>query len=283
MKVLFLGRAGCWRTTKALNHLINLGFDVSFTESLDRKSSQKVEIEAWEGDYIFCFRSLFVVPNALLEKAKLASVNFHPGPPEYPGSGCLNFALYDQKNEYGVTSHLMTKLIDDGRIIKCVRFPIRENDSVSTLLERTHDELLALFYEVTREISSKGVKFINKSLKESFSEKWDGPARKLAELNELQQITPNISEMEIDKIVRATFTEAYPTKMLLHGYEFVLKNAHKSRSRESSDYYLRNIMSGISQSELEEVLDAQSVKGVSPTVNLHGYDFVLLNGKKNTN
>ena len=283
MKVLFFGRAGCWRTTQALNYLIKLGFDVSFTESVDRKASLKGEIGSWEGDYIFCFRSLFVVPKSLLEKAKIASVNFHPAPPEYPGSGCLNFALYDQKNEYGVTSHLMTELIDDGRIIKCVRFPITENDSVSTLLERTHDELLALFYEVTREISSKGVKFINKALKESFSEKWDGPARKLAELNEMQKITSNISEMEMGKIVRATFTEAYPTKLLLHGYEFVLKNAHKSRSRESNDYYLRNIMRGISQSELDEVLDAQFIKGVQPKINLHGYDFVLLNDKKSTN
>ena len=50
----------------------------------------------WKSDYILSYRSLFILPKELIENAKYAAINFHPAPPEYTGSGCINFALYEE-------------------------------------------------------------------------------------------------------------------------------------------------------------------------------------------
>ena len=52
------------------------------------------EAKKWQGDYIISYLSRWIVPSYLLNNAKIASFNFHPASPEYPGIGCNNFALY---------------------------------------------------------------------------------------------------------------------------------------------------------------------------------------------
>ena len=102
-RILFFGRAKCTATEDLLNKLVRYGFDVTFIKSWKRGQTLQEDIYWWEGEYIVCFRSLFVLPKRLIDKASIAAINFHPAPPEYPGSGCINFALYDEVNEYGVT------------------------------------------------------------------------------------------------------------------------------------------------------------------------------------
>ena len=64
------------------------------------------------------------------KKSKTAAINFHPASPEYPGTGCNNFALYENAGEYGVTCHYMAPKADTGKIIKVKRFPVFANDDV---------------------------------------------------------------------------------------------------------------------------------------------------------
>ena len=71
----------------------------------------------WTGDYIVSYLCGWVVPQSLLDRAKVAAINFHPGPPEYPGTGCYNFALYEGATKYGVTCHHMAASVDAGAII----------------------------------------------------------------------------------------------------------------------------------------------------------------------
>src|SRR5438309_8525630 len=52
----------------------------------------------WSG--VLSFVSPWIVPRALLSRARVA-LNFHPGPVEYPGIGCYNFALYEGATTYG--------------------------------------------------------------------------------------------------------------------------------------------------------------------------------------
>ena len=97
------------------------------------KNYQKTFIGG-EGEYIVCFRSLFVLPKRLIDSASIAAINFHPAPPEYPGSGCINFALYDEVSGYGVTAHFMNELVDNGKIIEVRRFPVAPYDNLPTVL-----------------------------------------------------------------------------------------------------------------------------------------------------
>jgi methionyl-tRNA formyltransferase len=82
------------------------------------------EMKNWEGDYIVSFLSRWIVPEKVLKSAAMASINFHPAPPEYPGVGCYNFALYNEDATYGVTCHHMAPKVDSGNIIDVMRFPL---------------------------------------------------------------------------------------------------------------------------------------------------------------
>jgi methionyl-tRNA formyltransferase len=222
-EVLFFGRANCDASSKALNHLVRLGFKVTAIFSKGHGDSLPDDIGWWSGDYIFCFRSMFILPKHLIDKAKIAAINFHPGSPEYPGSGCLNYALYENSKEYGVTSHLMTAKVDDGNIVECRRFPIHEADTVSSLLDRTHVKLLDLFFDVISGVAVNGKTYIDESIKKSTSEKWSGIKRKINDLNTLSIVGMNITKNELENLIRATYTENFPPKIILHGYEFILK------------------------------------------------------------
>lgn len=227
VRVLFFGRAQCDATDKALDHLRRLDFEVTAVKSKGRGETLSEDIGSWEGHYIFCFRSLFILPGSLLKKAKTAAINFHPGPAEYPGSGCLNFALYENAREYGVTAHLMSEKVDDGNILECRRFPIIKGDTVNSLLERTHLKLLDLFFDVASGIGIAGDSHIGTLLEKSKEEQWKGEARRMKELDRLSIIDPGVSEVELERIIRATYTDLFPPKIIIHGYEFSLRSAKK--------------------------------------------------------
>ena len=57
----------------------------------------------WSGDLIISYVSRWIIPESVLNQAQLAAINFHPGSPDYPGTGCINFALYDEAKAFGAT------------------------------------------------------------------------------------------------------------------------------------------------------------------------------------
>ena len=195
-KILFFGRDACVHTEQALTHLKGLAFDVMSVKSRARNETLPEHILAWEGDYIFCFRSLYILPKQLIDRAEFAAINFHPGPPEYPGSGCLNFALYDDAASYGVTAHIMNEKIDNGAIIECRRFPILSDDRIESLLEKSHHAMFDLFLEITTEVSESGFSAVQR-IDASKDEVWNGPARRIRELDALKIVDAGCSRTEL--------------------------------------------------------------------------------------
>jgi len=222
-RVLFFGRAKCSATEDLLKKLVRYDFDVTVIKSRNRGEKLPEDIYWWEGEYIVCFRSLFVLPKRLTDKASIAAINFHPAPPEYPGSGCVNFALYDEVNDYGVTAHVMNELVDNGRILEVRRFPVTPHDNLATVLSKTHSELFNLCSDFISGLYSNGENFLKEKMEVSETEVWRGKARLLKELDELQRIDTTVSEEELKRIIRATYIEGYPPKIELHGYSFRLE------------------------------------------------------------
>ena len=62
------------------------------------------------------------INKSVRKKIKINSFNFHPGPPEYPGFGCYNFAMLDKVNFYGSTVHIINDKFDSGKIINVKKF-----------------------------------------------------------------------------------------------------------------------------------------------------------------
>jgi methionyl-tRNA formyltransferase len=174
------------------------------------------DIGWWEGDYIISYLSRWIAPEYLINKAKIAAINFHPGSPEYPGIGCNNFALYENAKEYGCTCHYMLPKVDTGKIIAVKRFPVFTNDDVKTLLHRTYDFQLTLFYEIMGKI-------INGEKLPETSERWGRKPFTRKEFNELNKITWEMENEEIKRRIRATnYMDYKPTVKILE-YEFELK------------------------------------------------------------
>lgn len=174
------------------------------------------EIRRWEGDYIISYLSRWVVPANLLARARRAAVNFHPASPEYPGIGCNNFALYEGASEYGATCHHMAARVDTGSIIAVKRFPVLPEDNVESLLKRTYEHQMALFFEIAalmaegRELPVSG-------------EKWTRPPFTRVQFNELFRITPEMSKEEIARRIRAISYGPWQPYVEIEGYRFEYK------------------------------------------------------------
>ena len=224
-KILFLGRENCKYTQKAYQLLVDLNFDVTKVISSERNKSIPKELSIWRGDYILSFRSFYYLSKVILSRASQAAINFHPGSHKYPGTGCINFALYNNDDNYGVTAHIMDELIDHGQIISQITFPISASDNLDTLLKKTHINLFHLFKYLVNNIKLNGLKGINKNIakikKSNIS--WVGKAKKVSDLNKLQIINKNASKQEIERIIRATYTQKYPPMIRLHNYKFIYK------------------------------------------------------------
>jgi methionyl-tRNA formyltransferase len=158
---------------------------------------------SWRGDIIISYLSRWIVPENLLNRAKVA-INFHPGPPEYPGYGCNNFAIYEGARDYGVTCHHMAPQVDTGTIVAVRRFPVLATDDAGTLLLRAYDYQLVLFYEIAASLVCGGALPVS-------AERWTRKPFTRKEFGALGRIAAGMDEAEIARRKRATNVEALKT------------------------------------------------------------------------
>ena len=170
--------------------------------NVEYKNSNLRKLLKIKPDILISYISDKIIPSVILKKTKLININFHPGPPEYPGFGCYNFALYQNSKIYGCTAHIMRKKVDTGEILDVRRFKMPERCDVSNLIKKTHKETFKQFKIVMNKIISKKKIIISK-------EKWTRKPFRKKDLEELCKINFNMSAAEIKKRVNATF---YPNK-----------------------------------------------------------------------
>ena len=85
---------------------------------------------------------MVILKNKDISMAKIAAINLHPGSPKYRGIGCLNYALYNNEKKFGFTIHLISRKIDYGKILFVRYFSINKNNTVVTLLQKTHEQCI---------------------------------------------------------------------------------------------------------------------------------------------
>jgi methionyl-tRNA formyltransferase len=152
---------------------------------------------------VLSYLAPWIVPAEILSRARRAAINFHPGPPEYPGIGCTNFAFYDGVKEYGVTCHHMAPRVDTGAIIRVVRFPVHPTDTVLTVTRRCYAHIATLFYEMVDVILAGG------ELSRS-AETWKRKPYTRSDFNGLLRLTRDMSPEEVRRRVRATTYPGHP-------------------------------------------------------------------------
>lgn len=159
------------------------------------------ELHWYQPEYVISFISPWIIPKVILTSAKKAAINFHPGSPDYPGTGCYNFALYEGSKRYGVTVHNMKEKVDAGDIIMTSYFDISPNESVETLKLKSMNHLLYCFEKILSYI------LCDKPLPMS-NETWTRKPFTRKEMYELFEIDPLTHDrIEIEKRIRAA---SYP-------------------------------------------------------------------------
>lgn len=213
--VLFLGKKNDEYCNRALE-LVRANFESVTVYFSEWGEPMPQALYDWSGDYILSYLCRWVVPSAVIESAAVAGINFHPASPHYPGIGCNNYALYENATEYGATCHHLASKVDTGKIIAVKRFPVFATDDVRSLLLRTYEFQLVLFYEIVGKIIN------GEPLPES-DEMWTRHPRSRKEFNQLGLITPDMSDDEVTRRVRAVSYGIFQPTVNLAGFKFELK------------------------------------------------------------
>lgn len=196
MDILFIAKHGDANAVLAFEYL-KIYFPESKAVFGKRYSEIPEDIFEWKGDYIFSYLSPWIIPDKILNNASKVAINWHPGPPEYPGIGCTNFAIYNNEKTFGITCHEMLPKVDTGKIIEVRNFDILENDTVFSITQKCYALIQYSFFHIVDKIYSK-------SELEYSGHTWQRIPYKRNELNELCRLTLDMDKKEIDRRIKAT-------------------------------------------------------------------------------
>lgn len=154
LQILFIGKKDDRNACYAAEYIRQIFPDTTVLFGT-RGESFPDDIRWRRGDYIFSYLSPWIIPEGLLRRAAQGAINWHPGPPEYPGIGCTNFAVYNRETVFGITCHYMAGRVDTGRIIEVRRFRILENDTVFSVTQKCYACILISFLTILDKIAAR--------------------------------------------------------------------------------------------------------------------------------
>ncbi|MBV1900397.1 MAG: hypothetical protein KUG56_01870 [Kordiimonadaceae bacterium] len=202
--ILFMGRKKDPYSAKILAHLKGVSSQVTAVYADGFGSKLPADITDWQGDIILCFRSHFILDEKLIAQASIAAINIHPGPPAYRGTGCVNWALYEEAKSYGTTAHLMAQKIDSGTILDVRRFPVTLSDTLQSILKKTYENATEQAKNIIDVVTEEGSNGVRRLTQLSSQECWVGKVRSMRELDALYHIPSDADEDETARIIRAT-------------------------------------------------------------------------------
>ena len=194
---------------------------VIYNNLINHKQIER-RIKHWNGDYIFCFRSNYLLKKNEIRKVSKNIINFHPGPPQYRGIGCVNFAIMNKEKRYGSTAHLIdSEKIDNGKIVDVVLWKNKNDSSVEEILLKTYKKQFYQFKRVVKYIKKDNLEFL---IKKNKKYKWSKKLYTKNDLNGLYLIDVNVKKNYFKKILKSTITKKFKPYILIHGKKFVYEN-----------------------------------------------------------
>jgi methionyl-tRNA formyltransferase len=214
MKILFIGKKNDNNAERAADYL-RLIYPNSSIVFVSRGEKFDADTLAWSGDFLFSYLSPIIIPKGLLEQAKLGAINWHPGPPEYPGIGCTNFAIYEEAKQFGITCHFMLPKVDSGKVIEVSRFKVLPADTVYSITQKAYTHILFSFYKI--------LECINSGLALPVSDEvWTRKPFTRIDLDKLSELTLDMDKNEMDRRINATTFDKPWAFLNLNGHKFLL-------------------------------------------------------------
>lgn len=173
-------------------------------------------------DWLFCFKSKTIFRSDTLDSVRKRAINFHTSSPAYPGSGGVNWALYNQDETAAITVHEMTTSVDAGPILEVSPFPCAGATTVAALLDRTYQHHLLAFLRVTQAIAIEGMAWVEQARRTNSDVRWGAKTFRIRDLDELKKIETHMSSDEMNRRISATRYRQYGPFIELHGRRFTL-------------------------------------------------------------
>jgi len=221
--VLFFGRENCIYSNKIKEYLNQNSKTLIYLESKER--NKKIDIRKIKNkkfDFIFCFRSYFILKKKLINQSKYGAINFHPGPPNFRGIGAVNFAIYKNSKFYGSTAHYMDHKIDNGKIIDVVKFKISNKDNIEKILEKTHQIMFSQAIRVIKNCLKNKKYYYSKFKKIKF--RWSKKLYTTKDLEKLYEISVVKNKSNLDRIIKATYTKNFKPFLKIKNRKYFLIN-----------------------------------------------------------
>ena len=179
---------------------------ISF-DYIDSSKKKKIKISK-NYDYLISFLNSMYINKSVRKKIKINSFNFHPGPPEYPGFGCYNFAMLDKVNFYGSTVHIINDKFDSGKIINVKKFKFSyKKFNLEKLIRKTHENVIKQAKDFINDIQ-------NKKLKIEGNLKWKKKAYTKKEFETAREIKLNDTSKNVLKKIKAFSYKNYESVYL---------------------------------------------------------------------
>ena len=223
-KILFLGRHNDYYSNEIIKILKKKSKKVLINLVKDSKNLKKKDLKKYNKynyDYIFSYRTYYILEKELINKAKFAAINFHTATPKYRGIGCTNFAILNGEKIFGCTAHLISEKIDGGSILNVKRFKVKKKNNLTSILNKLHK---VQFLQIKSIINSlfknrENLKFLKQKSK---NEKWSKKLYTRKDLNNLYIIDPKVNNRKLEKIIKSTLTANYKPYLLMYGKKFIL-------------------------------------------------------------
>jgi methionyl-tRNA formyltransferase len=189
-----------------------------------KKINEKININKiikYKYDYIFCFRSYYILRNSFLKKIKSVKINFHPGLPQYRGRGSVNFALYNKEKYFGCTAHIIdSEKIDSGPIINVKKFCINDQPNIDAVLKKTYSVMTSqAIYLISYLLNQKSLSLL---IKNNLCFKWSKKLYTTLDLENLYKLKLGLNKLEFKRIVKSTYSENYKPYIIYHGEKFIM-------------------------------------------------------------
>jgi methionyl-tRNA formyltransferase len=165
---------------------------------------------------LIAFVTPVIVPPAILAQLGYGAINFHPGPPSYPGWAPAHFALYDSAAEFGATAHVMTEQVDAGPIVAVEMCAIPGEISVLGLEGLAYARLAFLFWRMAKELAC------GPELPPALPIKWGERKFYRSTYRQMCEIPLDIAKSELDRRIRIFGGNHFgiSPSINLHGVEF---------------------------------------------------------------
>jgi methionyl-tRNA formyltransferase len=165
---------------------------------------------------LIAFVTSEIVSASVLNRLGYGAINFHPGPPGYPGWAPSHFALYNRATEFGATVHVMVEQVDAGPIIDVALFPIPAGISVPALEGMAYAHLAQLFWRIAAALATDA------ALPPTLPVKWGNKKYSRRAYRTICDIPLDIPKDELERRIRVFGCNDFgmsPT-INLHGVEF---------------------------------------------------------------